>query len=244
MPSKVKLAISEITNMGTGFCVIGLEKTGQAIRSVRPMPPQKRHSWDRFPYKRGDILDFDFLPTQLSLPHVEDRQTLGREERVDQIPESELVNRLRHAEIAAGLPEFFGCELRASLYGGKAIWVHPREASRSICGCEFENYSFRIIGGRIRVALSLPQGDSLESLPLVDRDWYEFILLARARIGGADARVRVEQFLNEKLHPCILHSADSFARVGIARPDETGCCWLMLDSLFPGPRKEWLEELL
>ena len=80
-------------------------------------------------------------------------------------------------------------------------------------------------------------------MPLVDRDWYEFILLARARISGADSRQRVEQFLNHTLHQRMLESADNFARIGIARADENGCCWLMLDSLFPGPRKEWLEEV-
>ena len=151
--------------------------------------------------------------------------------------------RKRRAEMAEHSHEFFGCEMRESILGGKSVWASPREATQSICGCNFENLLFCIRGERIRVALSRAAGDSLESLPLVDRDWHDFILQAGARIQGANRAQRVEKFLNQAIQGRILDSPDRFARVGITRVDENGCCWLMLDSLFPGPKEEWLEEL-
>lgn len=242
MPSRTKLAISEITHMGSGLCVIGLEHVDQTFRSIRPLPP-RGHAWERFPYKRGDVLSFDFTGTPRSAPHVEDRQTQGPPEKLAEITESKLVDCLRRAEVAGGLCEFFGCEMRESILGGKALWAAPREAKRSICGSHFDNFRFRVLGEKIRVALSRATGEALESLPLVDRDWHEFIRQAGQRMRGANPRQRVEKFLNQALHGRILDSPDHFARIGITRVDENGCCWLMLDSLFPGPRKEWLDDL-
>jgi hypothetical protein len=228
--------------MGAGFCVIGLEHVDHTFRSLRPLPPAG-HAWIKFPYKRGDVLSFEFTRTLDSRPHVEDRQTSGQPEKQAEISETKLVDCLRRAEKAEHLHEFFGCKMRESILGGKSVWASPREATRSICGCNFENLLFRIRGERIRVALSRAAGDSLESLPLVDRDWHGFILQAGAGIQGANRAQRVEKFLNQTIQGRILDSADRFARVGITRVDENGCCWLMLDSLFPGPRTEWLEEL-
>ena len=237
-----RLLISEITLMAPGFCVIGVERQGETFRSIRPLPPHG-NAWMHFPHKRGDVLEFNLQVTILARPHVEDRKSSGVPARRAEVSETELVGYLRRAEVASDPDGLFGCGMRPSAQGGNSVWAHPSEAQRSICGLSFDKLRFRLFPESIRVALSCSSGESLRSLPLVDRDWREFLRQASERLTGANRGQRMEKFLNGALLDRILVSPDHFARIGITRVDENGCCWLMLDSLFPGPTKEWLEEL-
>lgn len=237
-----RLLISEITLMAPGFCVIGVERQGDAFRSLRPLPP-RGNAWMHFPHRRGDILEFPLQTTVVMRPHVEDRKSSGMPGKHSEISESDLVGHLRRAEVASNLDHLFGCSMRPSAQGGDAVWAPPSEAQRSICGLSFDKLRFRLFPQSVRVALSSSSGEALRSLPLVDRDWREFLGQASQRLTGANRGQRMEKFLNGRLLDRILDSADHFARIGITRADENGCCWLMLDSLFPGPNKEWLEEL-
>jgi hypothetical protein len=196
-----------------------------------------------FPHKRGDVLEFHLQVTVIARPHIEDRKSSGVLGKSSEISEPELVSILRRAEMARGLDDLYSCSMRPSGQGGDAVWAHPFEAQRSICGLSFDKLRFRLFPQSVRVALSCSSGDSLRSLPLVDRDWREFLAQACERLTGANRGQRLEKFLNGRLLDRILDSEDHFARIGITRADENGCCWLMLDSLFPGPKKEWLEEL-
>ena len=237
-----RLLISEITHMGAGFCVIGLERQGETFRSIRPLPPRGT-SWLPFPHKRGEIIEFQLQTTVVARPHIEDRKSSGDLGTRAGVSETELVSYLRRAEVADDLQHLFGCSMRPSAQGGNAVWADPSEAHRSICGLSFDKLRFRLFPESVRAALSCASGESLRSLPLVDRDWREFLRQATGRLSGANRGQRLEKFLNGPLLDRMQESPDRFARIGITRADENGCCWLMLDSLFPGPKKEWLEEL-
>ena len=91
-----------------------------------------------------------------------------------------------------------------------------------------------IIHPKLRVALALRSGDTLDSLPLVDWDWHQFA----SRSNNKD-RNRLEMILNSVAAEHLVASGCRFARIGLARP-WNGRCWLMLDSLFPLPKTEWL----
>jgi len=235
------LVISEITQMGPGFCVIGIEETEGLFRSIRPIPPVG-YSWRLFDHKRGDILRFE-LTTKVSFsPHVEDRKSAGVPGIVGRRTESDLLKCLRRAEVADQVKHLFGCELRENPMGGPSVWVDPNEAKRSICGCSFDNVHFVVHLERIRVALSLPSGETLRGLPLVDRDWNGFAEQCLKRIAGPDTRKKLQHFLNTKIRHAIPNRSAGFARIGLSRPLEERC-WLMLDSLFPLPQPAWLDDL-
>lgn len=121
--------------------------------------------------------------------------------------------------------------------------MKPEEAPRSICGCDFQNLRFRLYPDRVRAGLVMVSGETLRSLPVVDRDWNEFIERAVKQIGGANRLQRVQRFLNGRILEKILSSPDRLARIGLARPGPDGACWLMLDSIFPLPQAGWLEDL-
>jgi len=60
---------------------------------------------------------------------------------------------------------------------------------------------------------------------------------------GANRLPRLERFLNSNFHYKIMSCPHHFIRLGLTRP-YNGLCWLMLDTLFPLPQKEWLEDFL
>jgi hypothetical protein len=117
------------------------------------------------------------------------------------------------------------------------VYVNPVDARRSICGCKINSVSFRFYPEKIRVALALESGETLYSLPVVDRDW-----LAFAKRLNDQSQDRLKGFFNSFIVHQIMSSPIRFARIGLARPDRDGLCWLMLDSLFPLPMDEWVEE--
>jgi hypothetical protein len=87
----------------------------------------------------------------------------------------------------------------------------------------------------------LPSGEVLRDLPAVDDDWRNFVDAALAPDRGANRLPRLERFLNSNFHYKIMSCPHHFIRLGLTRP-YNGLCWLMLDTLFPLPQKEWLEE--
>ena len=243
-----ELILSDITVMGQGYCVIGLERIGpERFRSVRPMPPTG-YAWrEPFPYKRGDCVRF--RPTTAGMapaPHVEDQPCAGLEAAGRTLDEGELIASLRKAEVAVDLEHLFGCEPRASTRGGKAVWVSSADARRSICGCEYHNIWFRIYveseDFKLRARLSLGANERLESIPVVDRDWREFATRLIESSGGLAEATEAERVLNHAVRPRLLASPHRFLRIGLPRPSGDELCWLMLDSLFPQPRNSWLPE--
>lgn len=239
-----ELLISEITRMAEGFCVIGLEHHLGGFHSIRPIP-RKRFAWQPFPYRRGDRVTFDLFLAPLVRPHLEDREA-GNHSRRGSVSEDELVECLRHAEVAGTVSALFDCPLRHSPYGGPAVCAQPAEASRSVCGCEIQNISFSLKyypQSNVRVTLLLKSGERLDSLPLVDHDWLRFVdHLWEQGQGSANLGQRLQRFFNWQTREHILSSPAPFARIGLTRPERDGLCWLMLDSVFPLPRKKWLED--
>lgn len=241
-----ELILSDITLMGRGYCVIGLERIGpDQFRSVRPMPPSGFAWIEPFPYKRGDCVRFSSRTGAApAAPHVEDKPSCGLEATPLRVSEGQLVGFLKQAEVADDPERLFGCELRPSPRGGKALWAKPGEAQRSICGCELRNIWFQIYiqpdDITVRARLSFGGGARLESLPIVDRDWRQFVgRLIESRGGPAQVK-EAEGILNHSVRRAILASAERFVRIGLPRPKQDGLCWLMLDSLFPQPRDVWL----
>ncbi len=238
------LLISEITRMADGNCVIGLARHAAGFHSLRPMP-RAGFAWHPFPYRRGERVAFELSLIPLAAPHVEDRQAQAHS-RQGAATEAELVECLKRAEVATSVQGLFGCNVNPSPHGGPAVYVKPAEGKRSIAGCAIENinFSFSFYPQRnIRATLRLQSGERLDSLPLVDHDWLRFAdRLWETSQGQANVKQRLQSFFNRQIWERILSSPDPFARIGLTRPDDGGYCWLMLDSIFPQPKRKWLEE--
>jgi hypothetical protein len=235
-----KLLITEITRMGPAFCVIGLQRDKDKIHSIRPVSPSA-NSWMDFPFHRGDVLQCDLAPFVAAKPHIEDRVTTSGFQRESFVPESEVVNYLHKAEFAGSLPDLFGCVLHENKTGS-GLFAEPSEPKRSICGAETRNLRFELCANELRATLALTSGELLRDLPVVDRDWRDFVDAALAENRGANRVARLERFLNSQFHYKILSCPHHFIRLGLTRPYHD-LCWLMLDTLFPLPKLEWLEEL-
>jgi hypothetical protein len=234
-----KLLITEITRMGPAFCVIGLEREKNRIRSVRPVTATA-NSWMHFPYHRGDVLRCDLAPFSGSKPHVEDRVSTRGFQKESAVPEPEVVAYLRKAEIATSLEDLFSCVLHEN-QTGSGLFAKPQEAKRSVCGTVTQNLRLELCANELRATLALPSGEVLRDLPVVDRDWRGFIEAALATSRGANRLARLERFLNSQF-PCkVLSCRHHFIRLGLTRPFHD-LCWLMLDTLIPLPKDDWLEE--
>jgi len=233
-----KLLITEITRMGPAFCVIGLQREKDKIRSVRPVSPTA-NSWLHFPYQRGDVLQCELAPFSGAKPHIEDRVSTSGFEKESTVPEPEVVTYLRKAEIAGSLLELFGCPLHENRGGG--LFAKPPEAKRSVCGTVTQNLRLELCANELRATLALSSGEVLRDLPVVDRDWRDFIDAALAEGRGANRVTRLERFLSSQFHYKVLSCPHHFIRLGLTRPYHD-LCWLMLDTLIPLPKQDWLEE--
>jgi hypothetical protein len=234
-----KLLITEITRRGPAFCVIGLERAKNRIRSVRPVTATA-NSWMHFPYRRGDVLECDLAPFAGSKPHVEDRVSTSGFRKESAVAEPEVVTYLRKAEIATSLEDLFGCVLHENKTGS-GLFAKPPEAKRSVCGTLTQNLRLELCANELRATLALPSGEVLRDLPVVDRDWRDFIEAALAVSRGANRLTRLERFLNSQFQSKVLSCPHHFIRLGLTRPYHD-LYWLMLDTLIPLPKDDWLEE--
>jgi hypothetical protein len=242
------LILSEVTRMAPGHCVIGLESVGQGFRSIRPLPPRGWAWPSPFGYPRGTKLRFNLDCPPPEPPHTEDRPSTGILETMAGVSEAELVACLLVAEVADQLRDLFGCEIVDAPSG--RLYTIPGEGSRSICGCGFLNVRLERVekkmGGKgerqTRAFLTLPSGETLRDIAVVDRDWNAFVERAETRITGANRLRRLNRFLQDRALENVLSEPNRFARIGLSRPFQAGC-WLMLDSLFPLPKEDWLSEL-
>ena len=235
-----ELLITDITRMQPGYCVIGIEPTETGFRSVRPVPPHNNR-WRVFPFRRADKFAFDSFAIPCERPHFEDRAGANHR-KLGSISEDELIQCLKKAEVGGTLRELFGCSPRLSWAGSQAVYVKPAEAHRSICGCVFKSirFSFEFYPPKVRVALALESGETLANLPLVDRDWNNFIdEFARRNKNNPSAALDLANYFENFIEERLVSAPTRFARIGLARPYRGQCCWLMLDSLFPLPRLDW-----
>jgi len=233
-----ELILSDVTRMGMGLCVIGLERTEGGYRSVRP-GPTRGHAWpSQFPYHRGDRLQMELLPAVGEIPpHLEDHRSNGLMKKLGAHDEAELLACLRQAEMARSLKELFGCPVQVQRRGG-FIW--PTRARRSICGVENPRLRLKMEGREIRAMVGFPSGETAE-LKVVDRSWEAFVAAALAEMQGLGRLDRLHRFFDGVLARA--GEAGRFVRIGVTRPSPRRC-WLMADSVFPMPRHSWLEELL
>lgn len=234
-----KLLITEITYMGALFCVIGLQRSDSGIRSIRPVSPNF-HGWRYFPYRRGDILQCELAQVPGSAPHLEDRFCSAGFQKKASIAEAETVGYLRQAECAGALQELFGCVLYENRRGS-GFYAKPYSAKRSICGTETANLQLELCGGELRATAALRSGEVLRDLPVVDRDWLDFVQAALAPPRGPNRQARLERFLNSQFHYKVLSCPHHYVRLGLTRPYKD-VCWVMLDTLFPLPSSEWLQD--
>jgi hypothetical protein len=242
-----ELILSDITIMGQGYCVLGLERVGNSYQSIRPMPPQGFAWREPFPFRRRDRVSVSLQAVETHLPHFEDRQSQGMRVCGERLPEESLVECLKKAEVSTNLENLFDCPVQAGSQGGRALWVDPSTAKRSVCGCEYENVRFRIYpeaeGYALRAELVVASGERIPSIPIVDRSWRRFVAALLKRVTRSEPLPFVERFLNRTIHPKLVISLSRFARIGLPRPRENAQCWLMLDSLFPQPQRPWLDLL-
>jgi hypothetical protein len=243
-----ELILSDITIMGQGYCVIGLEQLSpDSYRSVRPMPPWGFAWREPFPCRRGDVVTFQPVPTVVRRPHVEDQGSQGLSVTGRRLSDPGLLECLQKAEMAPDLTNLFHCPVQAGAKGGGAVWVDPAEARRSICGCTYDNLRFRLFreerGFNLRAEIVLESNERLSSVPVVDREWRRFVDQLVQRIHRADPLPLAERFLNKIMGDQLLITPRRFARIGLPRPRDDQRCWLMLDSLFPQPQAAWLELL-
>ena len=234
-----KLLITEITRMGPAFCVIGLQHDQKTFQSIRPIP-STAHGWRHFPHQRGEIIECSLAPFSGTAPHVEDRVSTRGFRKHYTITEDEVAGYLGRAECSESLSGLFGCRIYENKRGTGAHAL-PGEARRSICGCHTENLRLELCGNELRATLVLTSGELLRDLPVVDRDWLDFMDAALAEGRGANRSARFERFLNSEFHYKIMSCPHHFVRIGLTRPYRD-VCWLMLDTFFPLPKPEWLEE--
>jgi hypothetical protein len=243
-----ELILSDITEMGTGQCIVGLEQVGKnSYRSVRPLP-RVRFAWPvELSCRRGSFARFEPVPTSAVRPHIEDQNTQGLTLTGEPLGEDELVDLLQHAETSENTERLFGCGLYSDQLGGNS-WVPPASATRSICGCGYTNMRFRtyVDGDKVRLVamLALPSGEVLHSLPVVDWVWRQFLAALMQRGPKRPARRELDAVFNKSVRARVMDSPAHFVRIGLPRPklDESKC-WLMLDSLFPQPDFTWLDSL-
>ncbi len=128
MPDAHELLISDITEMGPGYCVLGIEPApGGRWRTVRPMP-QSAYAWREFPHRRGDYIRVELTPRQTDPPHLEGHVTSRLVATNRAATEEELVACLRQAELAASLIGLFGTPASAQPLRGR------RRVGVSLCG--------------------------------------------------------------------------------------------------------------
>jgi len=187
------------------------------------------------------------VPTVASPPHLEDQQSRGLIKTARSLNETQLIECLRSAEVSLDVEHLFGCQVQRSTQGGKAVWVKPAEAHRSICGCEYDNVYFRLYpepdGFSLRTEILLRSNERLNSVPVVDREWRRFVGQLIQRIQRRDPLPLAQRFLNWSVRAKMLAMPHRFARIGLPRPKADQQCWLMLDSLFPQPQESWLDLL-
>ncbi len=243
-----EVILSDVTIMRDGYCVIALEQTApNAFRSVRPMPLWGFAWRPPFPHRRGDHVECDLRPRSDALPpHIEDLQPGDLKPTGRKTSEMDLIRCMRQAEFAENLHDLFGADLHTS--GGGNAWVMAPEAGRSICACRYRSIWFQLFPGaaglRLRAKLGLYSGETLRSLPVVDMEWQRLIEAAFPRgIRAGEVQVVTKEF-NRAVYPSLRNAMRSYARIGLAREDAGGKCWLMLDSLFPQPQKDWLDRIL
>lgn len=234
-----KLLITEITYMGPFHCVIGLKRDNGKIYSVRPIAPVT-NGWRFFPYQRGDILLCNLIALSGAKPHVEDQLATREFRKETNLADEEVVKYLKRAEYSNTLRELFGCAIHENK-SGSGLFVKPNEAKRSICGTETRNLTLELVGNELRATVALPSGEVLRDLPVVDRDWRDFVEAALAEQRGSNRMARLDRFLKSHFHCKVLSCAHHFVRLGLTRAYHD-VCWLMLDTLFPLPQAEWLEE--
>jgi hypothetical protein len=234
-----ELVLSEITRMAPGFCIMGLEPCASGFRSVRPGPP-KGHAWmPPFNYHRGDKLRFTLSEAPITRPHVEDRRSAGVMERTGRVSEEELLAMLRKAEVAGSLRDLFGCRVMLKRRGA---FVIGKLGKRSVCGVHARKIRVHLDAGELRASVVLPSGETLPDLPVVDRSWLRFTQEALLSIQGANQAQRLNRYLAERFQGEAAESRGSLVRIGLTRP-VPNACWLMVDTLFPFPRKSWLNEV-
>ena len=233
------LLITEITRMGPAFCVIGLQREDEKSQSIPPVPSYA-NGWMHFPHQRGDVLEFSLTPFPGGRPHIEDRVSTRGFQKATSVGEAEIVPYLRRAELAFCLSELFGCVVHENK-NGSGLYAAPGEAQRSICGCETQNLRLELCANELRATLVLPSGEVLRDLPMVDHDWRNFADAALSPLRGANLASRLERFLNSQFHYKIMSCPHHFIRLWLTRPYHD-LCWLMLDTLFPLPKPEWLDE--
>ncbi len=217
-----KLLITEITYMGPAFCVIGLVREGPTIYSLRPVPP-RGNRWVSFPFHRGDILECRLTKLPCSRPHTEDHVSTRGWKKVGDVPQPEVVKYLRRAEVGDSLGDLFSCVVK------------------SICGCATVNLVLENVGAELRATLALQSGETLRDLPVVDRDWNDFVEAATDVRRGANRYQRLAKFLGGQFQKKVVDCPYHFVRLGLTRPFKRRC-WLMLDTLFPLPQMAWLQE--
>jgi hypothetical protein len=240
-----ELILSDITVMGQGFCVIGIEQISPgSYRSVRPLPPGRSYAWPNpFSHSRGDCVLTRLTRMPTINPHTEDHNSQGLRSTGRALEEKDLVAALKQAEVSEGLEGLFECGVESP--SSRNCWIAHSHGTRSICGCEVRNIRFRVFEdpGRLtlRAQLVCPSGERLEP-KVVDREWVTFLQRLMGHFEGEQAGIRARAFLNGPVCRLLMRSSSRFARIGVAREME-GKCWLMLDSLFPQPKESWFEML-
>ncbi len=92
---------------------------------------------------------------------------------------------LDKAETSQSLPDLFDCRIHENK-GGSGLFAKPEEAKRSICGARTQNLRLELCGNELRATAALPSGELLNDLPVVARDWRDFIDAALAPDRGAN----------------------------------------------------------
>lgn len=226
------LTITDLTQMGNGVCIAGIDGQGNCVRPVVRGGVRKQHLFrgrNIVIYPRA-VVEFDLSGTNVTPPHIEDmtfdpRSLVSGEDCGDAAWKTVL----EESSFPSIDTMFDGV-----LVGGRR--VPPGSATRSlgtIADAEIEEiYVDSYNDSKFRLNLIDPSGDRYIKLPINDLAFIAYFL---SLIEASGSEAEAESLVNNKLASV----NKTYIRIGLARPATLGnyerACWTQVTGIYTFP---------
>ncbi len=223
------LTITDLTQMGNGVCIAGIDGQGNCVRPVVRGGVRKQHLFRGrhiviFPRA---VVEFDLSGTRVTPPHIEDmtfdpRSLVSREDSGDASWEKVLEE--------SSFPSI-NTMFDGFLVGRRR--VPPGSATRSlgtIADAEIEEiYVDSYNHSKFRLNLIDPSGDRYVKLPINDLAFRAYF---QNLIDASGSEAEAESFVNNNLASV----NKTYIRIGLARPVPLGsyerACWTQVTGIY------------